>query len=267
MSIVSDCCPPCPSVSVNVPGSPGTNGAPGTNGTNGANAFTLTTANFTIPAIGSNVTVSVANTSWMVVGQNVFISDGTKQGNFQVAVINGTTSVDLKFLGYTGDGSPGDSITVGAKVSPSGLQGAAAPTAAATQAFGTGTAYTLTATPGILSLGTTIPSIAIPTTGKYILAAWARYDYNGATFAANRTVTTKIRRTNNTATDITGSVRAFLTEIITTKTFTAEGFIVALIPYTGTIGDVLEVWGSIDVLPTAGSVDAVEASIVAFGPF
>jgi hypothetical protein len=264
MSILSDCCPPCPSVTVNTPGPPGTNGTDGADGAPGLNAFTLTTANLTLPAVNSNVTVAVADTTWMAIGQNVFISDGIKQGNFQVVAVISSTSVQLEFLGYPGDGAPGDAITSGANVSPAGLKSVVAP--AATSAFGNGTVYSLTATPALLALGTTIPQVTIPTTGNYVLAAWVRYDYNAATFAANRTVTTKIRCTN-TATDVPGSTRAFLTEIITTKTFTAAGYAVALIAYAGTAGDILEVWGSVSTLPTAGSLDTVEASLVAFGPF
>jgi hypothetical protein len=236
----------------------------GADGAPGVNAFTFTTANFTVPAINSNVTIAVANTSWMALGQNLFISDGTTQGNFQVVTVLSSTSVIVKFLGYPGDGAPGAAVVSGATVSPAGLKGAAAPTA--TSAFGNGAVYSITATPALLALGTTIPQVTIPTTGNYLLAAWVRYDYNAATFAANRSVTTKIRNTTGAA-DVTGSTRVFLTEIITTKTFTAEGYVVALIAYAGTAGDVLEVWGSISVLPTAGSLDVVEASIVAFGPF
>ena len=264
MSILGDCCPPCPSVTVNTPGPPGTNGTNGADGAPGVNAFTFTTANFTVPAINSNVTIAVADTSWMALGQNLFISDGTKLGNFQVVTVLSSTSVELMFLGYPGDATPGDAITSGATVSPAGLKGAAAPTA--TSAFGNGAVYSITATAALLALGTTVPQVTIPTTGNYLLAAWVRYDYNAATFAANRSVTTKIRNTTGAA-DVTGSTRVFLTEIITTKTFTAKGYVVALIAYAGTVGDVLEVWGSINVLPTAGSLDVVEASLVAFGPF
>jgi hypothetical protein len=280
MSILSDCCPPCPTVNVNTPGSPGTNGADGADGADGVNAFTLTTANFTLPAISGNIPVNVANSSWMVIGQNLFISDGTTQGNFEVVSLPTSSSVQLEFLGYPGDGTPGMAIVAGALVSPAGLEGVAAPTPANTPAIGSGSAYSLTATPALLNLGTVTPSIIIAATGNYLLAAWARYDYNAATFATNRVVTTKIRRTNNTPTDITGTTRAFLTPVsllawkatsgadeITTLTYTATGYVVALIQYAGTAGDTLELWGSVDVLPTAGSLDAVEASLIAFGPF
>lgn len=258
----------CPATEiVEVPGAQGEAGQNGTNGTNGINAFTISTTDTTIPAIGNSVTVDVANSSWCAVGQEVFFSDGTNKGHFSVTTIPSSSTVELTFLGETGDSSPAAVIASGATLTPSGVAGTDATTPANTNAIGSGTAYQLTTTPALLNLGTTIPQITIPADGNYILAAWVRYDYNAATFAANRTVTTKIRRTNNTATDITGTTRSFLTEIITTKTFTAQGYVVALIPYAGTTGDVLEVWGSVDTLPSAGSLDCVEASLIAFGTF
>ena len=117
-----DCCNPC-SVTppVNIPGPPGADGGAGTPGTDGINAFTIVAApGFTVPAVGANVAVPVANNSWMSIGQNVFIEG---PANFQVVSKTGTTSATLKFLGYTGDVAPATVIGAGAEVSPSGLQG------------------------------------------------------------------------------------------------------------------------------------------------
>lgn len=118
---MSLCC--TPTVSVNVPGAPGTDGTNGADGAPGVNAFTLLTANLTLPAVNSDVTASVANSSWMVVGQVLIANDGTTQGNFKVVTVPSGTSVTLTFLGYSGDGSPGVSINSGGTVSPAGLQG------------------------------------------------------------------------------------------------------------------------------------------------
>lgn len=125
-TIMITCC--TPTVAVNVPGAPGTNGTNGADGAPGANAFTVTAANITLPAVGSNVVITplFANTSWMTINQVLVINDGTTTGNFQVVDIPTGTSADLKFLGYPGDGSPGGSINSGAKVSPGGLQGPSA---------------------------------------------------------------------------------------------------------------------------------------------
>ncbi len=131
-------------------------------------------------------------------------------------------------------------------------------------AYASGTVYSLTATPALLDFGTTDPSITLNQAGTYLLKAKVNLKYNGATFAANRTVTLKLRRTNNTAADISNSSTALTTGIITTLT---ETFAVIELPdvvYT-TLNkdDIIEVWGDIDVVPTLGSLDAVEASIIA----
>lgn len=125
-----------------------------------------------------------------------------------------------------------------------------------------GTAYALTGTAALLNFGTTDPEIIITTPGKYQLFARVRIDYNGATFAANRTVTIKIRRTNNTAADIVSA--AFKTEIITTQSHTAMVLMLPITIYeTDNIDDNLELFGSVSTLPSAGSIDAVEAELVA----
>jgi hypothetical protein len=99
---------------------PGEQGADGDNGIDGVNAFTLTTADFTVPAIGGSVTISVADSSWMIIGQILIIAG---PANFLITAIPGATSVTLTFLGYPGDVAPAVGILTGAKVSPAGLRG------------------------------------------------------------------------------------------------------------------------------------------------
>jgi hypothetical protein len=138
------------------------------------------------------------------------------------------------------------------------------PGASTFSAYAAGTAYQLTTTAAKLDFGTTDPSITLTAAGTYQLFARARIDYNGATFAANRFVTLKIRRTNNTAADIANSPATFQTAIITTQTYTAAVLNLPVVVYTtANTNDVLELWGSIDTGPTAGSIDAVESEIVA----
>lgn len=114
MPTPSSCTPCCDNTNtVNVPGTAGTD------------AFTTTTADFTIPAIGATVVVTVGNTDWMAKGQPVFASDGVDWGTFEVNTITSTTQVTLEFLGAEGDGSPGAVIGSGAAVSPGGAPQAA----------------------------------------------------------------------------------------------------------------------------------------------
>lgn len=124
MSAIGDCSCACPiPAPVNIPGTAGKDGT-GTKGADGIDAFTITTQSVNLPpAIGNNVTFPVANSMWMAIGQNIFISDGTNVGNFQVQSLPGITSVVLKWLGYTGDSPANTPIGSGATVSPSGIKG------------------------------------------------------------------------------------------------------------------------------------------------
>ena len=119
MSILSDCCTPCPSVpAVNVPGSPGSTGL---------NAFTTLTAPITLPAQNATVIVTVANTQWLAVGQIVFASDGTHLGTFSVVSVPAVapfTSATLKFLLYATDSAQGQIIATGSLLTPAGIQAA-----------------------------------------------------------------------------------------------------------------------------------------------
>ncbi len=120
-----------------------------------------------------------------------------------------------------------------------------------------GTAYTLTATPALCTGAT----ITIAQAGTYTLYAQATADLVGATFAANRVITLKIRRTNNTPADL-ATAPVITTPIITALTYTLGFYQVPVAVYVATAGDILETWGSIDVVPSAGSITAT-GSIVA----
>jgi hypothetical protein len=120
MSAAIDCSCACPDPTVTqIPGSPG---EPGADGTNGANAFSVLTEDLVIPAIGAQVAAFVGDSSWMGVGQIVFLSDGTDLGHFKVIALPGSQSATLEFLGYADDSIPGATVGAGGTVSPSGTQ-------------------------------------------------------------------------------------------------------------------------------------------------
>ena len=130
--------------------------------------------------------------------------------------------------------------------------------------YAAGTAYSLTNTAALLDFGTTDPSLTLGKAGTYLLMAKARIDYNASTFAAVRTVTLKLRRTNNTAADVTNATTSFKVPIMTTLTYTAGIMELPAVIYTTTATtDIIQLFGSIDTVPTAGSIQAVEASIIA----
>ncbi len=80
--------------------------------------FSVTTANFTVPASLANVSVQMDTTAWMSPGQVLFIQNA---GYFQLVSVDSAFSVTVQNLGYTGNASPGTVISLGAKVAPGGL--------------------------------------------------------------------------------------------------------------------------------------------------
>lgn len=139
--------------------------------------------------------------------------------------------------------------------------------AAALTVYGSGAAYSLTATSALLALGTTTPALTLTAAGTYLIRARVRLDYNAAQFATNQVVTLKLRRTNNTAADLADSSCSLRTGDVMIAGSDSGTMAVVQLPevqyVTLNADDVIEIWGSIDVIPTAGSLDAVEASIVA----
>ncbi len=158
-------------------------------------------------------------------------------------------------------GSPG-------AVGPQGAQGeqgepGTSPELATESAYGSGSVYALTTTSALANLGSTQPSVTLTDAGRYAIFARARFDLTGATFAAVQTITAKLRCTNNTIADVANTTKAIKTPVVTTLTYTLPGYNIAGVEYTATAGDVIQLWASISVIPSAGSVDVVEADIFA----
>jgi hypothetical protein len=100
-------------------GPQGFNGIDGVNGTNGVNAFTTLTNSFTQPAVypatGNSVTLAVADTSWMVVGQYVYIQSA---GTYKVLAINSSISVNV-YLALA-EISVGSTVSANRRIGPGG---------------------------------------------------------------------------------------------------------------------------------------------------
>ncbi len=254
------CCPTTQTVQV-----PGGEGLPGLNGTNGFNAFSIVSAPFVVPAIGGTVTVAVLDsTQWMVVGEVVVAGAGIAgsggPAHFLVSSVPSSLTAVLQFLGYAGDVAAAATIGANSTLSPSGsLSSLSAPLSV----VGAGTAYAVTATPALINLGTTDPSLTITSAGTWLLVGRVRFQYNGATFAAVQAATAIFERTNNTPGAISNSGGILPTQIVTTYTKDA-GTVTIVLPYTTTnVNDILELWASVSVVPSAGSLDVVNAEIYA----
>ena len=269
---LESCCAPCPcpeTETVNVPGLEGPAGTDGTDGTNGVSAFTLTTDDFTIPpADGTTpVTVEVADTSWMAVGEPLFMPDGLF---FLVDAIIDSTHVSVVYPDWEANVNAGNVISAGTIVTPSGWQPAAPslPSVDAISKYADAAGGNYAIQDGGYALVTFATSgaqqITLTTAGTWMLYARARVDYTGATFAAVRAVNLKLHRQNNTPTDVTNSTAGFSTEIITTLTYTAHFVVFPPVMYTTAVTtDIIEMMAQIDTEPTAGTIDIAEADIVA----
>jgi hypothetical protein len=104
----------CPTCQRKIPTSPA--------GLPGKNAYTFLTESFPMPAVGNNVTITVSNSGqfgnrWAVVGQVIFI-EGARF--FQVAALVGTNQITVTNLGYSGNATPGTTISANGYVSPAG---------------------------------------------------------------------------------------------------------------------------------------------------
>lgn len=114
-----DCCKPCTTpATTQIPGPQGPAGANGTDGLDGVDSYTETTAGFTMPAVGSNVTVSVVNSLWMVLGQVVFVAVA---GYMLVVGKPNSVSATLQNLGYSGGGGGGGAGSFAGHGSPEGV--------------------------------------------------------------------------------------------------------------------------------------------------
>lgn len=120
----SDCCTTSctDSAGSQIPGPQGPPGTNGTNGTNGSNAYTTTTAQFVMPASLANVTVDVADSSWVSVGQALFVQTA---GYFAVNAVPDATHLSLTNFGYNSNVPPATLIATAQKVSPAGVRGLA----------------------------------------------------------------------------------------------------------------------------------------------
>jgi len=100
-------------------GPQGLGGFNGTNGTNGINAFTTLTASFTQPNVGSNVTISVGDSAWIALGQNIYIAQA---GYYQVIAIVSSTAITVELVNVDLVAS-GSTVSSNRRISPSSVAG------------------------------------------------------------------------------------------------------------------------------------------------
>lgn len=122
-AVGNDCCAPCPSPVVSqVPGPAGAAGAAGAAGTNGKNCFTTVGLSYVQPSIGATVQITVVDTSWMAVGEAIFIQTG---GYYLIVSVDSTNLVTISNdAQWTGFNRPvGQTINPTSRVTPGGIRG------------------------------------------------------------------------------------------------------------------------------------------------
>lgn len=127
----------------------------------------------------------------------------------------------------------------------------------------TGTGYNLTNTSALLDFSGSDPIVSITQSGTWKIQAGVYINYVGAT-VTTQTMTFKLRRTNNTASDIV-SLPVALNLTPCTNT-TGYGQFIQLPPFwysTGNTSDIIQLWGNISAALSAGNIQVVGAWITA----
>ena len=131
--------------------------------------------------------------------------------------------------------------------------------------YGVGTAYTLTNAAAAVDFGTTDPAIVLAQAGTYLVLAQIHLDYAAATVVAE-TATIKVRRTNNTAADVS-VVPVIDLPVATTETKTLGFFSVPPFVYTtANTDDAITIFANVSATLGAGAITAkaIGTSIVAY---
>lgn len=156
-----------------------------------------------------------------------------------------------KFLGVNGSG------VVGWQTLPS------SPTSTYFASYSAGTPYNLTTTSSKITFGTTSPQITLTSPGTYSIRTNVLVGYTGLVSVGTRTLNVKLRRTNNTASDLTNASTDFVTPAASVALTSSAGDVdVPEIFYTtSNSNDVIELWGSISAAISLGNIQAQQASI------
>lgn len=130
--------------------------------------------------------------------------------------------------------------------------------------YGAGTAYALTNTAAAIDLGTTDPAIVLDVAGTYLIMGQVNLQYNGAT-VVSETATVKVRRTNNTAADLSAVVVIDL-PVSTTLTHMYGTVVIPPFVYTtSATDDAVTLFANVSAALGAGTIDAtaIGTSLVA----
>lgn len=232
----------------------GPGGIPGLDGINGGNAYTTTTASFEVPTIGNTVSIAVADSSFLSVGQNVYVGGA---GVFEVTVKSDATHFTGEYLDYVGNSHATDTIASGAGVSPAGTQPDVSGLGQAiTQVSDDAIGYDITnAYDLITGITLTVPA---DKSGLYKVESGVTVRYTGVTFATSRILSMRVQ---NTTLPDTISETTRETGVQTTTTFPDIDYVLPTVSVDLTEGDVLELQCFLDTVESAGDATVEAASL------
>lgn len=128
--------------------------------------------------------------------------------------------------------------------------------------YGSGANYTVTNTSAEVDEGTD-SAIVIDEAGTYSLRGSVSLRYSGATFAGTEVITLKLRRTNNTAADVTNSSVALVAFGLTTFNGSIQVPVREVTYATSNTDDRIALFIDVSAGPSAGSLLVTESHIVA----
>ncbi len=202
-----------------------------------------------------NSAVTVADTTGAIAG-----CQSITGGAANMTIVSGTgASRTMTLQTTTGAGTATNAIVIGAtqnvNISTGELQTAGARVGYNVSAYGAGSAYAFTNTAAAIDFGTTDPAVVIANAGTYLIYGQVAVAYTGATVAAE-TATLKVRRTNNTAADLSAVVVIDL-PVATTLTHTYGTVTIPPFVYTtSATDDAVTLFANVSAALGAGTIDA-----------
>lgn len=127
----------------------------------------------------------------------------------------------------------------------------------------TGTPYTLTDTLSNVVFGTASPVITITQPGSYLVFGRVQYQFSGATFLANRTLTHALGRLNNTPAQLATSDGNAITGITNLITADFGAYTVFTEYTTNNSDDQIGLMARVSAVPTAGNMLVTNAGLYA----
>lgn len=131
---------------------------------------------------------------------------------------------------------------------------------------GAGNPYTITTVfAQVTFAGGTNPTVTLDKAGTWALKARVRVTRNNATHTATHNISFKLRRSNNTAADVTAALTKYADDPHTASNASeVAGMLPEVLYTTANTTDIIQLWALVDLATSSGSHQVVEADIEAY---